>query len=104
MELAGLLLANLNAVDQEPESFLDGKLLVSKKRQLVEVDDSLTYTEALTISQMVICASHPHHWSDLIKYKLLIIQTANNVVVYGYSMTLPLGGMLPQLVHLTDPG
>lgn len=80
MELAGLLLANLNAVDQKPESFLDGKLLVSKKRQLVEVDDSLT---ALTISQMVICASHPHHWSDLTKYKLLIIQTANNVVVHG---------------------
>lgn len=80
MELAGLLLANLNVVDQEPESFLDGKLLVSKKRQLVEVDDSLT---ALTISQMVICASHPHHWSDLTKYKLLIIQTANNVVVHG---------------------
>ena len=80
MELAGLLLANLNAVDQEPQSFLDGKLLVSKKRQLVEVDDSLT---ALTISQMVICASHPHHWSDLTKYKLLIIQTANNVVVHG---------------------
>ena len=80
MELAGLLLANLNVVDQEPESFLDGKLLVSKKRQLVEVDDSLT---ALTISQMVICASHPHHWSDLTKYKLLIIQTANHVVVHG---------------------
>ena len=80
MELAGLLLANLNAVDQKPESFLDGKLLVSKKRQLVEVDDSLT---ALTISQMVICASHPHHWSDLTKYKLLIIQTANHVVVHG---------------------
>lgn len=83
MELADLLLANLNAVDQEPQSFLDGKLLVSKKRQLVEVDNSLTYTEALTISQMVICASHPHHWSDLTKYKLLIIQTANHVVVHG---------------------
>ena len=59
MELADLFLANLNAVDQEPQSFLDGKLLISKKRRLVEVEDSLTHTEAFTIFQMVICASHP---------------------------------------------
>ena len=83
MKLADLLLANLNAVDQEPQSFLDGKLLVSKKRPLVEEEDSLTYTEAFTISQMVICAAHPHHWSDMTKYKLLIIQTANHPVVHG---------------------
>ena len=83
MELADLLLANLNAVDQEPQSFLDGKLLVSKKRPQVEEEDSLTYTEAFTISQMVICVSHPHHWSDTTKYKLLIIQTDNHLVVHG---------------------
>lgn len=83
MELADLLLANLNAVGQEPQSFLDGKLLVSKKCPLVEEEDSLTYTEAFTISQMVICAAHPHHWSDMTKYKLLIIQTANHLVVHG---------------------
>lgn len=77
------MLANLNAVDQGPLSFLDDKLLVSKKRQLVEVEDSLAYTEAFTISQMVICTSHPNHWSDLKKYKLLIFQTAKHVVVHG---------------------
>ena len=78
VELANLLSTNLRAVDLEPQAFLDGKLLVSKKRRLVEVEDILTWTEAITIYQMVICASHPHRWSDLTKYKLLIIQTARH--------------------------
>ena len=52
--------------------------LVSKKRRLVQVEDILTWTEAFTIYQMVICASHPHRWSDLTKYKLLIMQTARH--------------------------
>ena len=78
VELADLLSTNLRAVNLEPQSFLDGKLLVSKKRRLVEVEDILTWTEAFTIYQMVICASHPHRWSDLTKYKLLIIQTARH--------------------------
>ena len=42
----------------------------------LKFEDILTWTEAFTIYQMVICASHPHRWSDLTKYKLLIIQTA----------------------------
>ena len=78
VELADLLSTNLHAVDLEPQAFLDDKLLVSKKRRLVEVEDILTWTEAFTIYQMVICASHPHRWSDLTKYKLLIIQTARH--------------------------
>ena len=45
-------MAYLCAVDQEPQSFLDGKPLVSKKRRLIEVEDSLTYTEAFTIYQI----------------------------------------------------
>ena len=47
----------------------------SKRRQ-VEIDDILTWTEAFTIFQMATCAAYPHRWSDLTKYKLLIIQTA----------------------------
>ena len=74
VDLADLLLVNLRAVDQEPHTFLDGKLLVSQKRRLVEISDILTWTEAFTIYQMVLCAAHPHHWPDLTKYKLLIIQ------------------------------
>ena len=78
VELVDLLSTNLRAVNLEPQALLDGKLLVSKKHQLVEAEDILTWMGAFTIYQMVICASHPHRWSDLTKYKLLIIQTARH--------------------------
>ena len=55
---------------------LDGKLLVSRKCRLVEVEDILMWMEAFTVYQTVICASHPHRWFDLPKFKLLIIPTA----------------------------
>lgn len=41
VELADLLSANLQAVEKEPQTFLDGKLLVSKKHRLVEIQDVL---------------------------------------------------------------
>ena len=63
-------------VDHEPQTFLDGKLLVSRKRRSVEISDIFTWTEAFTIFQMVMCATHPHRWPDLTSYTLLIIQTA----------------------------
>ena len=78
VDLADLLSANLRPVDQEPHTFLDGKLLVSQKRRLVEISDILTSTEAFTIYQMVLCAAHPHRWPDLSKDKLLIIQRARH--------------------------
>ena len=60
VELADLLAINLRAVEQEPQTFLEGKLLVSKsKRWQVEITDILTWTEAFTIFQMVMCAAHP---------------------------------------------
>ena len=59
-----------------PSQSANGKLLVSKKRQVVEIQDILTRTKALTIFQLVMCSTHAHHWLDLTKYKLLIIQTA----------------------------
>ena len=72
VELADLLSPNLRAVEQEPQTFLDGKLMVSSsKRGQVEIKD-------FTIFQMVLCAAHPHRWPDLLKYKLLIIQTARH--------------------------
>ena len=77
VELADLLSVNLRAVEQEPQTFLDGKLVVSSsKRKQVEIKDILTWTKAFTILQMVLCAAHPDRWPDLSKYKLLIIQTA----------------------------
>ena len=77
VELADLLTVNLRAGDQEPQTILEGKLLVSHvKRRQVEIKDILTWTEAFTIFQLVLCASHPLRWLDLTRYKLLIIQTA----------------------------
>ena len=79
VQLADLLSVNLRAMKQEPQTFLDGKLVVSSsKRRQVEIKDILTWTEAFTIFQMVLCAAHPHHWPNLSKYKLLIIQTARH--------------------------
>ena len=50
VELADLLSVNLRAVEQEPQTFLDGKLVVSSsKRRRVERIDILTWTEAFTI-------------------------------------------------------
>ena len=55
VELADLLSVNLRAVEQEPQTFLDGKLVVSSsKRRQVEIKDILTWTEAFTIFQMVL--------------------------------------------------
>lgn len=77
VDLADLLSANLRAADMEPQTFLDGKLVVSSsRRRVVEVQDILTWTEALTIYQLVLCNTHPHRWADTTKYKLLVIQTA----------------------------
>ena len=79
VELADLLSVNLRAVEQEPQTFLDGKLMVSSsKRGQVEIKDILTWTEAFTVFQKVLCTAHPHRWPNLSKYKLLIIQMARH--------------------------
>ena len=82
VDLADLLSANLRLPEQKPQTYLEGKLIVSSsKHRLVEVKDILTWTEAFTIYLMVLCAVHPQRWPDLTKYKLLIIQTARNLFV-----------------------
>ena len=64
-------------MEQEPQAFLERQLLLTNaKRRQVEIKDILTWTEAFTIFQLVLCATFPLHWLDLAKYKLLIIQTA----------------------------
>ena len=56
LDLADLLSANLRMGDNEPQTFLEGKLVMSApKRRVVEVSDILTWTEAFSIYQMV-CA------------------------------------------------
>ena len=85
VELADLLSANLRVVEQEPQTFLDGKRVVSSsKHRQVEIKDFLTSTEAFTIFQIVLCTAHPHRWPDLPKYKLLIIQTARHFCGSGW--------------------
>ena len=74
VELADLLSVNIQADDKAPQTFLDGKILVSSKRRPLEITDILTWTEAFTIFQLVLCSAHPHRWTDTTKYKLLVAQ------------------------------
>ena len=56
MEFADLLLVNIRAEDQEPQAYLDGKILVSSKRRQLEIKDVLTWIEAFYIFQLVLCS------------------------------------------------
>ena len=48
VDLANLLSANLRTAEQELQTFLDGKLVVFKKCQAVEIQDILTWTKAFS--------------------------------------------------------
>ena len=78
VELVDLLSLNIRAVDQKPQAYLDGKILVSSKRRQLEIKDILTWIEAFSIFRLVLGSAHPHHWPDTTKYKLLVVQTACN--------------------------
>ena len=73
-------------------------------RRAVKILDILTWTEAFTIFQMVMGATHTHRWPDLTKYKLLIILLlANHPVELGWNTISPFGRLQQQLVPLTGP-
>ena len=76
VELADLLSVNIRAEDKAPQAYLNGTIMVSSKRRPVEIVDVLTWTEAFTIFQLVLCSAHPNRWPDTTKYKLLVVQTA----------------------------
>ena len=76
VELADLLSDNIKAQDTQPQAYLEGRLLVEKKKRVVEITDIVTWVEAFSIFCLVLCNSFPSRWLDLHKYKLLIIQTA----------------------------
>ena len=60
MDLADLLMVNLRAVEQEPQTFLEGKMLLSNaKRRQLEIKDILTWTGVFTVFQLVLCAIFP---------------------------------------------
>lgn len=76
IELADLLPENVKAQDTEPQSYLNGNLLVASKKRVREITDVMTWVEAFTVYMWIFCSAHPTRWPDLTQYKLLILQTA----------------------------
>ena len=77
LDLAGLLPDNIRAQEIEPQTFLEGKLVVSgSKKWVIEIADIVTWIEAFTIFSMILSHTFPSPRKDLNQYKLLIIQTA----------------------------
>ena len=76
VDLADLLPENVKAQDSEPQSYLDGKLLVSTKKRVREITDIVTWVEAFTVYMWIFCCTHSSRWQDMTQYKLLILQTA----------------------------
>ena len=76
VDLADLLPENVKAQDSEPQTYLDGKLLVSTKKRVREITDVVTWVEAFTVYMWIFCCTHPSRWHDVTQYKLLILQTA----------------------------
>lgn len=69
VELADLLLNNLKTNETEIQTFLDGKLVVTPaNKPVMEIQDILTWAEALTIYLLVLCASQPLRWADITNY------------------------------------
>ena len=78
VELADLLAENIRAQEAEPDTYLDGKLLVAPaKKRVVEITDILTWIQAFPIYQtggssavLTLLAGKKHT-----QYKLPILQT-----------------------------
>ena len=77
IDLADLLAENLKAQETEPQTYLDGKILVtSSKKRIREITDIVTWVEALTVYLWILCSVHPSRWQDMTQYKLLILKTS----------------------------
>ena len=72
-----LLPKNVKAQDSEPQTYLDGKLLVSTKKRVREITYIVTWVAAFTVFMWILCFTHPSRWQDMTQYKLLILQTAH---------------------------
>ena len=76
-------------------------MVFSKSRPL-EILDILTWNEAFTIFKPVLCLTHPHHWPDATKYKLLVVQTARQFPdLPGLNTTWPIARMQRRLASVT---
>ena len=76
-DLLDLLPKNVKAQDSEPQTYLDGKLLVSTKKRVQEITDIATWVAAFIVFIWILCCTHPSRWQDMTQYKLLILQTAH---------------------------
>ena len=60
VELADLLAENLKTEEVEPQTFLDGKLVVSStKKWVTEITDIITWVQAFTVYSWILCSAHP---------------------------------------------
>ncbi|KAK3736236.1 hypothetical protein QZH41_007345 [Actinostola sp. cb2023] len=68
---------NTTTDEPEPELLFDGRLVLTNtaKKIKCKIRDIITWMEAFTIYMMIVCSYFPHRWSDLTKYKLLIVRT-----------------------------
>ena len=76
IDLADPLPENVKAQDSEPQTYMDGKLLVSTKR-VRDITDIVTWVAAFTAFMWILCCTHPSRWQDMTQYKLLILQTTH---------------------------
>ena len=77
IDLADLLTENLKGQETEPQTYLDGKLLVpSSKKRIQEITGIVTWVEAFTVYSWILCSAHPSRWQDMTQYKLLILKTS----------------------------
>lgn len=58
-DIKDLLPENIKAQDCEPQTYRDGKLLVSSKKRVWEITDIITWMEAFTVYIWIFCCTHP---------------------------------------------
>ena len=77
INLEDLLPENISVQEPEPQVMLDGRLFYSPgpKRAKRQINDVTTWVEAFTIFSLILDSYFPHRWTDLLKYKLLILRT-----------------------------
>ena len=77
IDLSGLLLANLQVKEPEPQLLLDGRLVLTSqpKKPRRRIDDIATWSEPFAIYCLILVTYFPHRWKDLMQYQLLILRT-----------------------------
>ena len=78
IDLAELFSVNLRESESEPQLVFDGRIVLSStKRPKRKIDDILAWSEAFSISSLILATYFPSRWRDLTLYKLrgLILRT-----------------------------